>query len=309
MLETFRNAWRVPDIRKSILYTLLILFIYRVGATFIPVAGVNTAAIADMVAQYDILGFLNMITGGSFSGFTIFAVGISPYITASIVMQLLTFAIPSLERMAKEGGEEGRDKIQRITRYVGVGLAVVMSVGMVFSLRSMMYSFHFLSVTTVVCTLVAGAMIVMWMAEKITEKGIGNGISLIIFIGIVSRIPWSAAEMLGNVFSGESSFWTLVPVIVISLILVTGVTLIDRAERRIPIQYAKRVVGRKMYGGQSTHIPMKLNSAGVLPIIFAMTLLQFPGMIASFWPTSKFTIWYHGFWDQTRFYTQFYMRC
>lgn len=292
MLETFRNAWRVPDIRKSILYTLLILFLYRVGATFIPVAGVNTAAIADMVAQYDILGFLNMITGGSFSGFTIFAVGISPYITASIVMQLLTFAIPSLERMAKEGGEEGRDKIQRITRYVGVGLAVVMSVGMVFSLRSMMYSFDFLSVTTVVCTLVAGAMIVMWMAEKITEKGIGNGISLIIFIGIVSRIPWSAAEMLGNVFAGESSFWTLVPVIVISLILVTGVTLIDRAERRIPIQYAKRVVGRKMYGGQSTHIPMKLNSAGVMPIIFAMTLLQFPGMIASFWPTSKFTIWY-----------------
>ncbi|MBQ9989262.1 MAG: preprotein translocase subunit SecY [Clostridia bacterium] len=292
MLETFKNAWRIEELRKKILFTLLILFLYRIGASFIPVPGVNTAIISEMVNSYDILGFLNLITGGSFEGFTIFAVGISPHITSSIVMQLLSFAIPSLERLSKEGGEEGRKKIQRITRYVSVGLAFMMSIGMVFSLRSSLLTATFLSMATVVCTLTAGSMIVMWMGEKITEKGIGNGVSMIIFIGIVSRLPVTVVSLVANIINGTTTFWVLLPLVVIVVALFAGIVLIDSAERRIPVQYAKRVVGRRLYGGQSTHIPMKLNSAGVMPIIFAMTLLQVPAMICQFWPTSSFTIWY-----------------
>ncbi len=292
MLETFRNAWRIEEIRKKILFTLMMLFFYRVGASFIPIAGVNASAISAMVDQYSILGFLNMITGGSFASFTIFAIGISPYITSSIVMQLLTFAIPYLERLSKEGGEEGRAKIQRITRYVTVGLASIMGTGMVFALKETLLYSNILSYVTVICSLVAGAMIVMWMAEKITENGIGNGVSLVIMVSIVSRFPVSIMSLFQSVLAGDITFWILLPLVAVIIALFTGVVLIDSTERRIPIQYAKRVVGRKMYGGQSTHIPMKLNSAGVLPIIFAMTLLQVPAMIAQFWPTSGFTLWY-----------------
>jgi preprotein translocase subunit SecY len=296
MLETFRNAWRIEEIRKKLLFTLMILFFYRVGASFIPVAGVNAAAISALVEQYSILGFLNMITGGSLGQFTIFAIGISPYITSSIVMQLLTFAIPALEKLSKEGGDEGKQKIQQITRYVTVGLATMMSIGMIFTLRStsatILLRSNFLSYATIVLSLVAGSMIVMWMAEKITENGIGNGISLVIMVGIVSRFPVGAISLGKSIWLGDITFWILLPLGLIIVALFAGVVLIDNTERRIPIQYAKRVVGRKMYGGQSTHIPMKLNSAGVLPIIFAMTLLQVPAMIAQFWPASSFTLWY-----------------
>jgi preprotein translocase subunit SecY len=294
MLETFRNAWRIEDIRKKILFTLMVLFFYRVGSSVIPVAGVNVAAISTMVQQYSILGFLNMITGGSLEQFTIFAIGIAPYITSSIVMQLLTFAIPYLEKLSKEGGDEGRDKIQRITRYVTVGLALMMAIGMLFTLRNnqLLLSSGFLTYATMVCSLVAGTMIVMWMAEKITENGIGNGVSLIIMVGTVSRFPVMVANLVQGIFAGTVSFWVVLPLALIVVGLFAGVVLIDSTERRIPIQYAKRVVGRKMYGGQSTHIPMKLNSAGVMPIIFAMTLLQVPTMIAQFWPESAFTLWY-----------------
>ncbi len=292
MFETFKNAWRIVELRKKILFTLLILLIYRVGTSFIPVVGVDVAAIKQTVEGSDILGFLNMITGGSLAGFTIFAVGVSPYITASIVMQLLTFAIPSLERMSKEGGEEGREKIKRITRYVGIALAFVMSFGMVLSLGSYIISPDILTKATIVLTLTAGACITTWMGEKITEKGIGNGISLLIFIGIVARLPVTAWSFMQNIFAGTINAWALVPLIVVYVAVVTGVVYIDCGERRVPVQYAKRVVGRKMYGGQSSNIPMKINSAGVMPIIFAVTLLQFPAMIASFWPTSAFTLWY-----------------
>ena len=292
MLETFKNAWRIEDLRKKILYTLIMLLIYRIGTSFIPIAGMDVAAIKQTVEGSDILGFLNMITGGSLAGFTIFAVGISPYITSSIVMQLLTFAIPALERMSKEGGEEGREKIKRITRYVGVLLALVMSIGMVMSLRSYMITTDLLSKITMILTLTAGACIVMWMGEKITEKGIGNGVSLIIFVGIVARLPVTVWSFLQNIFAGEVNAWALVPIVVIYVAIVAGVVFIDCGERRIPVQYAKRVVGRKMYGGQTTNIPMKINSAGVMPIIFAVTLLQFPGMIASFWPQSGFALWW-----------------
>ena len=292
MLETFKNAWRIEDLRKKILYTLIMLLIYRIGTSFIPIAGMDVAAIKQTVEGSDILGFLNMITGGSLAGFTIFAVGISPYITSSIVMQLLTFAIPALERMSKEGGEEGREKIKRITRYVGVLLALIMSIGMVMSLRSYMITTDLLSKITMILTLTAGACIVMWMGEKITEKGIGNGVSLIIFVGIVARLPVTVWSFLQNIFAGEVNAWALVPIVVIYVAIVAGVVFIDCGERRIPVQYAKRVVGRKMYGGQTTNIPMKINSAGVMPIIFAVTLLQFPGMIASFWPQSGFALWW-----------------
>lgn len=292
MLETFKNAWRIEDLRKKILYTLLMLLIYRIGTSFIPIAGMDVAAIKQTVEGSDILGFLNMITGGSLAGFTIFAVGISPYITASIVMQLLTFAIPALERLSKEGGEEGREKLKRITRYVGIGLALIMSIGMVMSLRSYMITTDLLSKITMVLTLTAGACIVMWMGEKITEKGIGNGVSLIIFVGIVARLPVTAWSFMQNIFAGEVNAWALLPIVVIYVAIVAGVVFIDCGERRIPVQYAKRVVGRKMYGGQSTNIPMKVHSAGVMPIIFAVTLLQFPGMIASFWPQSGFALWW-----------------
>lgn len=292
MLETFKNAWRIEDLRKKILYTLIMLLIYRIGTSFIPIAGMDVAAIKQTVEGSDILGFLNMITGGSLAGFTIFAVGISPYITSSIVMQLLTFAIPALERMSKEGGEEGREKIKRITRYVGVLLALIMSIGMVMSLRSYMITTDLLSKITMILTLTAGACIVMWMGEKITEKGIGNGVSLIIFVGIVARLPVTVWSFLQNIFAGEVNAWALVPIVVIYVAIVAGVVFIDCGERRVPVQYAKRVVGRKMYGGQTTNIPMKINSAGVMPIIFAVTLLQFPGMIASFWPQSGFALWW-----------------
>ena len=292
MLETFKNAWRIEDLRKKILYTLLMLLVYRIGTSFIPIAGMDVAAIKQTVEGSDILGFLNMITGGSLAGFTIFAVGISPYITASIVMQLLTFAIPALERLSKEGGEEGREKLKRITRYVGIGLALIMSIGMVMSLRSYMITTDLLSKITMVLTLTAGACIVMWMGEKITEKGIGNGVSLIIFVGIVARLPVTAWSFMQNIFVGEVNAWALLPIVVIYVAIVAGVVFIDCGERRIPVQYAKRVVGRKMYGGQSTNIPMKVHSAGVMPIIFAVTLLQFPGMIASFWPQSGFALWW-----------------
>lgn len=292
MLETFKNAWRIEDLRKKILYTLIMLLIYRIGTSFIPIAGMDVAAIKQTVEGSDILGFLNMITGGSLAGFTIFAVGISPYITSSIVMQLLTFAIPALERMSKEGGEEGREKIKRITRYVGVLLALIMSIGMVMSLRSYMITTDLLSKITMILTLTAGACIVMWMGEKITEKGIGNGVSLIIFVGIVARLPVTVWSFLQNIFAGEVNAWALVLIVVIYVAIVAGVVFIDCGERRIPVQYAKRVVGRKMYGGQTTNIPMKINSAGVMPIIFAVTLLQFPGMIASFWPQSGFALWW-----------------
>ena len=292
MLETFKNAWRIEDLRKKILYTLLMLLVYRIGTSFIPIAGMDVAAIKQTVEGSDILGFLNMITGGSLAGFTIFAVGISPYITASIVMQLLTFAIPALERLSKEGGEEGREKLKRITRYVGIGLALIMSIGMVMSLRSYMITTDLLSKITMVLTLTAGACIVMWMGEKITEKGIGNGVSLIIFVGIVARLPVTAWSFMQNIFAGEVNARALLPIVVIYVAIVAGVVFIDCGERRIPVQYAKRVVGRKMYGGQSTNIPMKVHSAGVMPIIFAVTLLQFPGMIASFWPQSGFALWW-----------------
>ncbi len=289
MFKTLVNAWKIKDIRTKMLFTLLLIVIYRFGS-FIPVPGVNSGVMESLIAQYDALGFLSMLSGSALSQFSIFAMGISPYITGSIIVQLLTIAIPSLERLSKE--EDGRQKIERITRYLGIGLALVQSIGIVASLQSVSVdgqtlltnpTFFTYATIGIICT--AGTAFLVWLGERITEKGIGNGVSLLIFASICSSVPQTVIQYVGgvispNVATGNAYQWWLLPVLlVVVLVLVTGVTLVDRAERRIPVQYAKRVVGRKMYGGQSTNIPLKANANGVMPLIFAMTIIQVPIMI------------------------------
>ena len=292
MLKTILNAWNIKDIRTRMLFTLLLIVIYRLGS-FIPVPFVDASSIAEMAGKYDILGFLNLLSGGSFSQFTIFAMGISPYITGSIVIQLLTIAIPSLERMAKE--EDGRQKIEKITRYTGIGLALVQSIGIVVGMGSGVVTstaWYVYATIGIVCT--AGTAFLVWMGERITEKGVGNGVSMIIFASICSQVPRVVVDMFSGVFVQGYYAWWIIPVMLIfALVIITGVVLVDRAVRRIPVQYAKRVVGRKMYGGQATHIPMKANANGVMPLIFAITLMQVPSMILQFWPNSGFYTFYH----------------
>ena len=291
MFKTILNAWNIKDIRTRMLFTLLLIVIYRLGS-FIPVPFVDASSIAEMAGKYDILGFLNLLSGGSFSQFTIFAMGISPYITGSIVIQLLTIAIPSLERMAKE--EDGRQKIEKITRYTGIGLALVQSIGIVVGMGSGVVTstaWYVYATIGIVCT--AGTAFLVWMGERITEKGVGNGVSMIIFASICSQVPRVVVDMFSGVFVQGYYAWWIIPVmLVFALVIITGVVLVDRAVRRIPVQYAKRVVGRKMYGGQSTHIPMKANANGVMPLIFAITLMQVPSMILQFWPNSGFYAFY-----------------
>ena len=292
MLKTVLNAWNIKDIRTRMLFTLLLIVIYRLGS-FIPVPFVDASSIAEMAGKYDILGFLNLLSGGSFSQFTIFAMGISPYITGSIVIQLLTIAIPSLERMAKE--EDGRQKIEKITRYTGIGLALVQSIGIVVGMGEGVVTstaWYVYATIGIVCT--AGTAFLVWMGERITEKGVGNGVSMIIFASICSQVPRVVVDMFSGVFVQGYYAWWIIPVMVVfALVIITGVVLVDRAVRRIPVQYAKRVVGRKMYGGQATHIPMKANANGVMPLIFAITLMQVPSMILQFWPNSGFYTFYH----------------
>ena len=290
MFKTFINAFKIKDIRKKILVTLLLIVIYRLGC-FIPIPGVNTALLADAVKQYDILGFLDLLTGSSFSQFTLFAMGISPYITASIILQLLTIAIPALERMSKE--DDGREKIEAITRYCGVGLALVQSVGIFLGLGSQyVINPSFWTYATIGICSTAGSAFLMWLGERITENGIGNGISMLIFASIVSRVPSTLIGWVQQLVTGVMAWWKFFILLVVVLGLITLVTHVDQAQRRIPVQYAKRVVGRKMYGGQSTYLPIKANANGVLPLIFAMTFIQFPGMIAQFWPNSGFYTFY-----------------
>ena len=298
MFSTLVNAWKIKDIRTKMLYTMLLIVIYRLGS-FIPVPGVNAAAIANFANEYDMLGFLNLLSGGAFGDFSIFAMGISPYITGSIIIQLLTIAIPSLERLSKE--EDGRVKIERITRYTGIGLALVQSIGIVAGLQNSTYGGNvltstdnlFLTYATIGLVCTAGTAFLVWIGERITEKGIGNGVSFIIFASICARVPTYVLQIFKNVFvTGQMRWWILPVLLVFILVIVTGVTFIDRSERRIPIQYAKRVVGRKMYGGQSTHIPLKANANGVMPLIFAMTLMQVPAMIGQFWPDGGFYKFY-----------------
>ena len=290
MFKTYINAFRIRDIRKKLVLTLILIVVYRLGC-FIPIPGVNTELLAQAVQEYDILGFLDLLTGSSFSQFTLFAMGISPYITASIILQLLTIAIPALERLSKE--EDGREKIENLTRYTGVGLAMVQSIGIFLGLgSSYVTNPGFFTYAVIGICSTAGTAFLMWLGERITENGIGNGISMLIFASIVSRVVPTLRGWVEQFFRGVMPVWAFLFLLVLVVGLITMVTHVDRAQRRIPVQYAKRVVGRKMYGGQSTYLPIKANANGVLPLIFAMTFIQFPGMIAQFWPNSGFYTFY-----------------
>ena len=291
MLEKMKSAWRIPELRKKIIYTFGMLLLYRLLCC-IPVPGVNIAAVSEAVKSFSVLDFMNMMTGGSFQNMTIMAMGITPYINASIILQLLTVAIPTLEKLAKEG-PEGRKKITEWTRYLTVALAFVQAVGLVFAMRANSYGGIWYLVIGV--SMAAGTALAMWVGERITENGIGNGISLLIMAGIVSNMfNWSRQAVVGLV-EGTVGIIAVLVVVLAFLVMIVAITYVDMGERRIPVQYAKRMVGRKMYGGQSTHIPMKLNSTGVMPLIFGFAILQFPATIFAFFPTSGINLWWQGF--------------
>ena len=301
MLQTLRNAWKIPELRKKIIFTLFILLIYRVG-NVIPVPFIDVATLAnyyDSVLSSTILGLYNAMSGSAFSQATVFALGIQPYINASIIIQLLTSAIPALERLAKEGGEEGQKKIARISRYTTVGLGLLMGWAyytMLHNYSSQNFSIitqeGFLPALVIILAFTAGSTVVMWLGEQITEFGIGNGISMILFANIVSGLP----RMVGNLIA--MSWWQILIVLVGMIALILFIIFINDAERRIPIQYAKRVVGRKVYGGQNTNLPIKVSMAGVMPIIFAQSICSLPATVCAFTGhTSGW--WYENVWSSS----------
>ena len=285
MFKTLKNALKTPDVRKRLLYTLLLIVVFRLGC-YITVPGVDSIALNDAMSNTQgIAGLIDMISGGAFSRFSVFAMSISPYITASIVIQLLAMIIPSLERLTKEGGEEGRKKINRYTKILTIVLALVESIGIYLAYQSsgIFVDNSFLTGALVVAGLVTGTSILMWLGDQITNKGVGNGISLLIFIGIISGLP-SGVVTLWNLIVQNGAFSTTglllaIGIVIGAIILVAGVVFVQQAERRIPVQYSKRVVGRKMVGAQNTHIPLKLAMAGVMPVIFASSFMTFPAMI------------------------------
>lgn len=280
MLKTLRNAWKIPDLRKKMLFTLAMLFVFRLGA-HVPVPGINNEALKQLFAEGNLLGFFDLVSGGALSNFTIFAMSVSPYITATIVMQLLTVIIPSWEEMMKNG-QEGRKKQMQYTRYATVILAFVQAFAITLGIRNYLLNPSVGSYLLIALTLTAGTALLMWLGERITENGIGNGISLIIFGGIISRLPISAYNMARAVSIGEQSIVTLVLVAAGAVVMIAAIVMIQEGQRRIPVQYSRRVVGRKIYGGQSTHIPMRINQAGVIPVIFASSILMFPATLAAF---------------------------
>ncbi|QOX66026.1 preprotein translocase subunit SecY [Anoxybacterium hadale] len=285
MIKTIAQAWKIADIRKKIIFTLLMLLVFRLGSN-IPVPGIDRAILKEVFSgNTGLFGLFDLFSGGAFSNFTIFALSITPYVTASIILQLLTIAVPSLEALAKEG-TEGKKKIAQYTRYLTVVLAFVQAIGLSVGLfRQAVVSKDLFSITVIVLTLSAGTAFLMWLGEQINENGIGNGISLIIMAGIVSRIPTAFHQGWVQFKAGELGVVTIILFVVFALIVIVGIILIQQGQRRIPVQYAKRVVGRKMYGGQSTHIPMKVNQAGVIPVIFSLSLLQFPLTVTYFLPS------------------------
>ncbi len=292
MFKTLRNAWKIPDLRNKMLYTLLMIFIFRLG-TFIPVPGLRSDALQSLLGDgNNLFSLLDAFSGGAFANATIFAMSITPYVNSSIIMQLLTVAIPALEKLAKEG-EEGRKIIAKWTRYGTVILAFIQATGLYFALRNVITNQGPWGYITLVATFTAGTAFLMWLGEEITEKGIGNGISIIIFAGIVSRIPSMVTGFVANFQAGSINIWQLIAIVVIALFMIAFVVFIDNAERRVPVQYAKRMVGRKMYGGQNTHIPIKVAMAGVIPIIFAMSIMTFPSTIMGFmgYTPSASTFW------------------
>ncbi|MDO5718193.1 MAG: preprotein translocase subunit SecY [Tissierellia bacterium] len=280
MLQTLRNAWKVKEIRKKLIFTMLMLVIFRLGNT-IPVPFVNREALAQIFQQGEgsLLSFMNLLTGGALGQFTVFAMSIYPYITASIILQLLTVAIPRLEELSKEG-EAGQKKIQQYTKIGAVILGAFQALGIAKKLFAYaIVAKGFLEQASIIIVLIAGTMFLVWLGDLITEKGIGNGISILIFVGIISRLPHSVYAWIRGVMAGQIHPVKAILMVIIAFLIVAGVVLIAEGERRINVQYAKRVVGRKMYGGQATHIPIKVNMGGVMPVIFASSLLAVPQTI------------------------------
>jgi len=286
LFSTLFNAWHVKDIRHRILFTLGMILVFRAGS-HIPVPGIDTNIIKQMVNSGQLLGFFDVLSGGSFSNFTVFALSITPYVTASIIVQLLTIAIPSWEQMAK-AGEEGRKKLAQYTRYGTVVLAFIQAISMTYGLRGAVTEATTFNLLLIALTLTAGTAFLMWLGEQINEKGIGNGISMIIFAGIISRIPAMFVTTYQYVKAGTTSIIGATVYWVVTLIMVVAIVYITEGQRRIPVQYARRQVGRRMYGGQSTHLPLRVNPTGMIPIIFAVSILQFPLQIAAFFPNSGY---------------------
>jgi preprotein translocase subunit SecY len=298
LLGALASAFRIPELRKKILYTIGLLAVYRV-ASFIPVPGVDVAQLVKVFGEAGLFQFLDLFAGGALMRFTVFAMGVGPYITSSIVIQLLQVVIPSLEEMAKSG-VEGRRKLSQWTRYGAVILAVIQGTAITFGIRGALNDTGAMSVLLIITTLTAGTAFLMWLGEKISENGIGNGISLIIFTGIIARLPATFRSLITSVGQGGVGIVSALLYILVSLISIVGVIMITLASRRIPVQYAKRVVGRKVYGGQSTHIPLSVNQAGVIPVIFASSLLalSFPNICHT--PLAKYIL--HRFSSALRYF-------
>ena len=296
MFKTLQNAWRIPELRKKILFTLLILLLYRIG-NVIPVPNINAGALAEYfntVLSSTILGLYNAMSGSAFSQATVLALSIQPYINASIIIQLLTVAIPALERMSKDGGEEGKKKIEKITRLTTVALGLLMGWAYYMMLKNyggIIVNDSFWTAIVIILTFTAGSAVVMWLGEQITAHGIGNGISMILFANIISGIP-AAVNTLFAI-----KWWVSLIVVVGMAALIVFIVFINDAERRIPIQYAKRVVGRKVYGGQSTNLPIKVSMSGVMPVIFAQSICSLPATICAFVPGWTKGWWYENVWS------------
>ena len=308
MFQTIRNAWKIEELRRKILFTLFIILLYRVGNS-IPVPYVDISELQQYFTQLEntVLGLYNVMSGGAFSQATIFALSIQPYINASIIIQLLCIAIPALERMAKDEGEEGKKKINNITRYstVGIGLLMGFAYYMLLSNNSLLSETGIWQAIVIIITFTAGSALIMWLGEQITEFGIGNGISIILFASIVSRFPTTIITMVSNISAGTLAWWAAVLMLLGALALVVLIVIVNNAERRIPVQYSKRVVGRKMYGGQSTYLPMKVNMSGVLPIIFAQSIASLPATIAAL--IGKSGGWFLNLFDTSKpFYALIY---
>ena len=308
MLQTIRNAWKIADLRKKLLFTFAILLLYRIG-NVIPVPFVNTNTMYSWFQssqlQNSVLGLFNMMSGSAFSRATVFALAIQPYINASIIIQLLTIAIPALERLSKEGGEEGKKKIEQITRYTTVGLGLLMGFAYWMMLRNanaqfpIMIQDNALSAITIILSFMAGSTLVMWLGEQITEFGIGNGISMILFANIVSRLPQMLINLGSNLVNDFSGYWYVALISLAGIVaLIMLIVFVTNAERRLPVSYAKRVVGRKVYGGQNTFLPIKVNMSGVLPIIFAQSVATLPATVATFLGNTN-TWRYRNLWSNT----------
>ncbi len=281
MLETVRTALKIKELRERILFTLAMFVIFRIGS-HVPVPGVDAGQIAAFFEGHDIFGFLNVIGGGALSRFSIFALGIMPYINASIIMNLLTVVIPKLKEWGEEG-PEGKKKLAQLTRYGTVVIALIQAIGMSFTIaHDAIIDPGLESYLVIIISMTAGTAFLMWMGELITEKGIGNGISLVIFAGIIAGFPMGVSRNIEQLRIGEIDYLTIFVVVGILLLLILGIIGLDQGQRRIPVHYSKRIKGRKMYGGQTTHIPMKVNPAGVIPVIFASVLLMFPATIVQF---------------------------